>query len=286
MRNFIFRNLSPSIRVAVFALTFASAASAMSPWDWSQHPWPTGSPTQTYHLPADGIDLTIKVSTSPLDLPIPPTLPTFESWDGLSPFATCTSVISPNLDGAGQTSNRFGGNLDLGIVFDPAASRNQSVWIDLKFTRLNSGPQGEPMAIPNFRFEISDIDWDAGGVDCIHHSGQGFRVDQVVITAMDNRPGHGTPVTDLSLTLPAANLAPTFVISGNMATATEGLQSNNDANGTVIVAFGPTPVSDVLITYNEAGFNATTNHDPGYRGIGILGGSTSLPVELMEFTVE
>ncbi|HXU33561.1 MAG TPA: hypothetical protein VN851_23585 [Thermoanaerobaculia bacterium] len=260
-----------------------SAASAISPWDWSQHPWPTGSLAQTYHLVEDGIDVTISVSTTTLENPIPPTLPTFASWDGLSPLATCTPVLSPNLDGAGSPSNRFGTNLDLGIVYDPAASRDQSVLIDIKFTQLNSGPNGPAVAIPNFKFEISDVDWSAGGVECIRHTSQGFRRDQVVITAMN----HGVEVTDFSLSPSPANTSPTFLIEPyNVATAIVGSESNTDEKGTVVVNFSSTPVTDVTIIYNEAGYDLNTNNDPGYRGIGILGGMTSLPVELMDFSIE
>lgn len=61
--------------------------------------------------------------------------------------------------------------------------------------------------------------------------------------------------------------------------------SNADDNGSVMVEFGPTFVTDVLVTYNEAAYPLANNNNPGFRGIGLFG-NTVLPVELIEFTIE
>ena len=286
------RSTFPSYVLPVLAgIVLASGASAMTTLDWSTLPWSPGDRVHTYSLPADGVDLTIRVSVSPLAPPTPPVPPTFESWDGLSAFEDCDTVVSPNKDGSGDPSNRFGTNRDLGIVYDPAASRDQSVYIDLKFTEIGTGENGPLKPVATFKFEISDIDWSPGGVDCLHNLGQGFRRDQVVITATHG----GAPVTGFSLSaLNPGN--PTFTINSaaRSATAIVGRESSEmvggvrslDDDGTLVVDFGSTFVTDVRITYNEAGYDLNTNNNPGYRGIGILGGTTSLPVELMEFTVE
>src|SRR6185436_2069440 len=226
-----------------------------------------GDTVHTYSLPTDGVDLTIRVTTTPLAPPPPPTPPTFESWDGLSTLAECHTVFSPNKDGAGDPSNRFGTTRDLGIVFDPTASRDQSVLIDLTFTNLGTGANGPAKPVATFKFEISDIDYSPGGVDCFQNLGQGFRRDQVVITANNG----ATPVTAFSLApLLPANPAQTFVIdSANSATAILGQQSSAttlDDNGTLVVDFGSSFVTGVRITYNEAGYNLNTNNNPGYRG--------------------
>ncbi len=267
---------------------FASGASAMSTLDWSTLPWSPGDMVHTYSFPADGVDLTIRVSTSPLGQPPPTIAPTFESWDGLSPFEECNPVVSPNKDGAGDPSNRFGTQRDLGIVFDPTASRDQTVWIDLRFTELGTGENGPRKPVATFKFQVSDIDYSPGGVDCFQQLGQGFRRDQVVISATNG----ANPVTAFDLSaLIANNPAGTFTIdqTTKSATAIFGQQSSVnslDDNGTLVVDFGPTFVTDVRISYNEAGYDLNTNNNPGYRGIGILGGTTSLPVTLTDFSVE
>lgn len=281
----------PSL-VLVGGLVFVPVASAMSTMDWSLLPWAPGDRVHTYSLPADGVDLTIRISTT---VPGPgPGIGTFASWDGISVPTSCVSVVAPNKDGTSapgtHPTDRFGTHLDLGIVFDPAANSDQSVLIDLKFTDLGSGENGPAKAVATFKFEISDIDWSRGGNDCFQPEIQGWRKDQVVITGNDG----ANPVTAFTLTPLVAGADRTFDIGpSNVATAkgsaTGGSESNTDDNGTLVVDFGPTFVTDVRITYNEAGFSnsgAVPNNNPGYRGIGILGGTTSLPVELMEFTIE
>ncbi len=278
-------------------LSIASPAAAMTQLDWSNEVlfrWDAGELVRTYSLEADNVDLTISISASS---PNPGMgQGSFASWDGLSasPPGACVSVVSPNKDGAPAPSlyrtDRFGTGLDLGVVFDPAANSDQAVLINLKFTELHSGATGRAKAVATFKFEISDIDWSHGGNDCFQLAIQGWRRDQVVITA--NHGATSVPVSAFTLSPKVGS--PTFAIGPpNTATAignaTSGAESNADDNGTLIVSFGATFVTEVQISYNEAGFSNSgviPNNNPGYRGIGILGGNTTLPVELMEFTIE
>lgn len=256
-------------------IAIAPAASAMSMLDWSAVTWNPGDLVHTYSFPADGVDVTIRISATGSGTG------TFSAWNGFPPETfPCTALATPYKDGSPAPmtypSDRFGTKLDLGVVFDPGASNNRSVLVQIKFTNLGTGEAGPAKAVSTLKFEISDIDWSGNGTDCVTGLAQGFRQDQVVITA-----NSGT----VNPALMAASGTPTFSISGNTATATLNLASNTDDNGTLQVNFGASMVTDVLITYNEAAYNLNTNNNPGYRGIGILG-LTMFPVELTDFTVE
>ncbi len=289
-------------------LASASAASATSLLDWSTVSWDPGDMTRTYTLIQDDVDVTITVSTTPSA----PGLPagTFLTYSGIGPAqpTPCNTVASPNKDGAPAPgtypSDRFGTKLDLGIAFDPAANNNQSVLIRLKFTNAGSGPTGPPKPVGTLKFEISDIDWSQAGTDCVTGlATEAWRADQVVITAENT----GTPVTAFTL-IPLDSVLKTFTINPyNVATANgnrfggspSGTPSVGNDLGTVVVDFGASLVTDVLISYNESAFGQLcdpsapqgcagtplVNVDPGYRGIGLFG-LTTFPVELMDFTIE
>ncbi len=259
-------------------LTTASAASAVSMLDWNMAPiWNPGDLVHTYSFPTDSVDVTIRVSATGSGTG------TFTSWNGFPPETfPCTSLMTPYRDGSPAPStypsHRFGTKLDLGVVFDPGASNNRSVLIRINFTNLGTGELGPAKAVSTLKFEISDIDWSGNGTDCVTGLAQGFRQDQVVITA-------NSGAVNPALTAAAPGTA-TFTISpANTATAILNQASNTDDNGTVMVNFGASMVTDVLITYNEAAYNLNTNNNPGYRGIGLLG-LTMFPVELMEFSIE
>lgn len=272
-------------------LATASAASAVTLLDWSAVTWNPGDLTRTYTFgPPENVDVTITVSTTAAG---PGPAGTFTNYDGVSITPPC-GLATPNKDGAPSPatypSDRFGTKLDLGVVFDPGANSNQSVLIAIKFTDAGSGAGGPLKPVATFKFEISDIDWSGGGNDCFQPVIQGWRRDQVVITAANS----ATPVTAFTLTPLVATSPPrTFLISPfNTATAvgdaSSGLQSNTDDNGSLVVDFGSSLVTDVLITYNEAAFNdvgPVFNTNPGFRGIAILG-VAMFPVGLTEFTIE
>lgn len=269
----------------------APAAFAVTLLDWSTVTWNPGDLTRTYTFgPPENVDVTITVSTT---APGPGPAGTFTNYDGVSITPPC-SLATPNKDGTPSPgtypSNRFGTKLDLGVVFDPGANSNQSVLIAIKFTDVGTGAGGPLKPVATFKFEISDIDWSGGGNDCFQPVIQGWRRDQVVITAANN----ATPVTAFTLTPLVATSPPaTFIISPfNTATAVgdmnTGLQSNGDDNGSLVVDFGASSVTDVLITYNEAAFKNTEpmiNANPGFRGIAILG-LAMLPVGLTDFSIE
>ncbi len=293
----------------VAMLGTAAAASAVGTMlDWTGVTWNPGDLKRTYTL--GDADVTIEVSSLATG--------TFTTWNGTTgtgstvtpcgagPAGCC--VATPGKDGTGQSTNFFGTQLDLGVIFEPGsgdAGNLQPVLIKLKFTNAGSGEFGPLKPVDTLNFEISDIDWAGGGpysAPCTTLGSQGWRRDRVVVTADNN----GSPVTAFTITPKTAQPASAVIVSPANTVTAEGTADNGAGigtavtvgsdNGSVVVAFGASLVTDVLLTYSESayGLACTTvapgcvggvNVDPGFRGIGVLG-LTMRPVGLMEFTIE
>jgi hypothetical protein len=299
----------PSALTLVALLGVASAASATSMLDWSTITWNPGDLVHTYTLMPDNVDITISISSAAMG--------TFTTWNGTN-GPTCT-VATPGKDGPPgpptYSTNFFGPLLDLGVIYDPNPGGGAApVLIDIKFTNGGSGAGGPLHPVATLKFEISDIDWSSPGCysttggcgvgSCTGAGLQGWRRDQVVVTADNN----GTPVTapggftitpkvaqpTSSVTVGPANTATADGTSESIGEAT----SSGSDNGSVVVAFGPSFVTHVLLTYNETAFGQPctvavsgpgcvggANTDPGFRGIGILA-MTMEPVTLTDFAIE
>jgi hypothetical protein len=282
----------------VVMLTAASAASAMSMLDWSTVTWNPGDLVHTYTLLPDNVDITISISSAAAG--------SFTTWNGTG-GPTCT-VATPGKDGTGQSTNFFGTLLDLGVIYDPnpGAAGSPPVLIDIKFTNGGSGAGGPLHPVATLKFEISDIDWSApGSYTGVCNTGmQGWRRDQIVVTADNN----GSPVTapgGFTITPKVAQPTASVTVSpANTATADGTSEISGEAtapgsdNGSVVVAFGPSFVTHVLLTYNESAFGQPCtvpvggtscvgglNNDPGFRGIGLLA-MTMEPVTLTNFAIE
>jgi hypothetical protein len=282
-------------------LVSASAAFAATPLDWSAVNWNPGDLKHTYTL--GDADITIEISSQATG--------SFTVWNQTNggPTGSTCLVASPGKDGPGQSTDFFGSQLDLGVIFEPEPpSGDMPVLIKIKFTNAGSGEFGPQKAVDSLKFEISDIDWAGGGpytAPCNGLGSQGWRRDKVVISADD----HGAAVTGFTIMPKVSQPSSTVLVIAPDTAIAEG-STQNDAvfpapsfasapgsdNGTVMVDFGSSAVTNVLLVYSEAAFgqpcslvgpgcSGGIDVNPGFRGIGILG-VTMRPVTLMEFTIE
>lgn len=233
-------------------LQAATPAGAV-PLNWADVVWMDGAMTNAYTL-SNGVEITITVARAP---------GTTGSFEFFSPREDCSGECTvPRL---------FGTTHNLAVVFNPNTASTTPILITLTFS--------EP--VNDLSFEISDIDYSGPGT-----SGETHRMDRVRITSLDGTPTLSFKRPDLPIH--------TFTIDEKTATATAkctGGQPNCHADdtaqagseaGTVIVDFGAQFVSEVTITYTEAGNGV----NPSFRGIGLFGNTELTPVELMSFSVE